>query len=745
MAITDRICPIISSVSTRAYNLDFFYRNSIQRSTSVAYGPRLRGKVKGTVNPYSFSEAAQPEVRKSLNDFFVEAGDFLSTDGGPPRWFSPLECGARAPGSPLLLYLPGIDGTGLGLIRHHRRLGEIFDIWCLHFPVSDRTPSRDIVKLIERTVRSEYHRFPNRPIYIVGESIGACLALDVAASNPDIDLVLILANPVTRFNNFILQPLSGLLEFLPDQVPILIEENFGFKHGYPLATVLETILNGADVAQIGRGIFGDFFATSANLSTLIRILPKGTLLWKLHLLKSASASINSHMYTVKAQTLILLSGRDQWLLNKEDIERLLCTLPKCEVRRFKNNGQFLFLEDGVDLVTIIKFAYFYRRGKTLDYISDYIMPTPFEFKEFEESQKLVTAAISPAFFSTLENGTIVRSLAGIPSEGPVIYVGNHMLLGIELLQLAIHLLKEKNIMLRGLAHPMMFSKTVGSKLPDMQMFDSVRIGGAVPVSSLNFYKLLRSKAHVLLYPGGVREALHRKGEEYKLFWPQHSEFVRIASKFGAKIIPFGVVGEDDLCQMVLDYNDQMKIPFIKNFIQEITQDATKLSTNFLHSLMFLLYSYFLTSCEGRLAAVHNQPATAINDVCISYVYERRSLVTRATTVGLVVVVHLEMAKRSYWIHHHSIVCVNVSKAVRERRQRIAVTALYHRLRYIPRETDEYMIFGWIGAIGRFIRILFGLRWSIDFFSRYSEFVQEWIYDVFATTQFQDIIPRVSDA
>ncbi|WZZ78252.1 hypothetical protein YC2023_098824 [Brassica napus] len=79
--------------------------------------------------------------------------------------------------------------------------------------------------------------------------------------------------------------------------------------------------------------------------------------------------------------------------------------------------------------------------------------------------------------------------------------------------------------------------------------------------------------------------------------------------------------------------------------------------------MFLLYSYVLTSCERRLTAVHNQLATAINDVRISYVNERRSLVTRATTVGLVVVVHLEMAKRSYWIHHHSIVCVNVSKAL----------------------------------------------------------------------------------
>ncbi|KAG2314615.1 hypothetical protein Bca52824_017737 [Brassica carinata] len=159
------------------------------------------------------------------------------------------------------------------------------------------------------------------------------------------------------------------------------------SRGYPLATILETVLNGADVAQIGRGIFGDFFATSANLHTLIRILPKDTLLWKLHLLKSASASLNSHMHTVKAQTLILLSGRDQWLLNKEDIERLLCALPKCEVREFKNNGHFLLLEDGVDLVTIIKFAYFYRRGKTFDYISDSIMPTPFEFKEFKESQR----------------------------------------------------------------------------------------------------------------------------------------------------------------------------------------------------------------------------------------------------------------------------------------------------------------------------------------------------------------------
>lgn len=53
----------------------------------------------------------------------------------------------------------------------------------------------ELVKLVEKTIKFEHLRSPNRPIYLVGENIGACLALSVAALNPDIDLVLILANP----------------------------------------------------------------------------------------------------------------------------------------------------------------------------------------------------------------------------------------------------------------------------------------------------------------------------------------------------------------------------------------------------------------------------------------------------------------------------------------------------------------------------------------------------------------------
>lgn len=42
-----------------------------------------------------------------------------------------------------------------------------------------------------------------------------------------------------------------------------------------------------------------------------------------------------------------------------------------------------------------------------------------------------------------------------------------------------------------------------------------------------------------------------QGEAYKLFWPDQPEFVRMAARFGATIVPFGVVGEDDLVEVSL--------------------------------------------------------------------------------------------------------------------------------------------------------------------------------------------------
>lgn len=124
---------------------------------------------------------------------------------------------------------------------------------------------------------------------------------------------------------------------------------------------------------------------------------------------------------------------------------------------------------------------------------------------------------------------IVHGLGGIPMEGPVLIVGYHMFLGIELIPLVCQFFcPEKNYIARnGTPYAIL----------DSFLFDQIGIFGGVPVSAINFYKLLSLKCHILLYPGGIREALHRKGEEYKLFWPEQSEFVRMAARFGAKIVP----------------------------------------------------------------------------------------------------------------------------------------------------------------------------------------------------------------
>ena len=47
---------------------------------------------------------------------------------------------------------------------------------------------------------------------------------------------------------------------------------------------------------------------------------------------------------------------------------------------------------------------------------------------------------------------------------------------------------------------------------------------------------------MLLFPGGVRETIPAPEiDKYKLMWPEQSEFVRLAAKYNATIVPFGAM------------------------------------------------------------------------------------------------------------------------------------------------------------------------------------------------------------
>ncbi|CAA0824610.1 Esterase/lipase/thioesterase family protein [Striga hermonthica] len=533
--------------------------------------------VNGVFRPKPSAETKNGAL--TLKDYFEQSVELISrSDGGPPRWFSPLIDGQRPGKCPVLFSLPGVDGVGLGLLLHHERLGKIFDIWCMHIPLADRTPFAELVKLVESTVRSEHSRNPNRPIYLVGESFGGCIALAVAARNPDIDLILILANPATSFSKsqLQLQTLLPLSAIMPEQLLHGLPYLFTLLTGAPLKMVADATSKGLPFEEVIRNLTQETMAMLSNLSAMSDLLTLETIRWKLDLLKSGSSFANSRLHAVKAQTLILASGEDQLLPSKEEAERLRRVLPKCEIRVFDDKGHSLFLEDGVNLASILTGTSFYRRGRRHDYVSDYLPPTPSEFQKIYEPQRWIESVTSPVLLSTLKSGEIVRSLGGVPSDGPVLYVGYHMMLGLELVPLVSRFWRERNILLRGMAHPMIFTKLREGKLPALSAYDTFRTMGAVPVSGPNFYKLFSSNSHILLYPGGMREALHRKGEEYKLFWPEQSEFVRMAAKFGAKIVPFGSVGEDDIGHLLLDYDELMRIPYFKHEIKDLTDEAVKL-------------------------------------------------------------------------------------------------------------------------------------------------------------------------
>jgi 1-acyl-sn-glycerol-3-phosphate acyltransferase len=60
------------------------------------------------------------------------------------------------------------------------------------------------------------------------------------------------------------------------------------------------------------------------------------------------------------------------------------------------------------------------------------------------------------------------------------------------------------------------------------------------------------KESILLYPGGVREGFKRKNEKYQLFWPHKPEFVRMAARFGATIVPVASIGAEDCVNILMD-------------------------------------------------------------------------------------------------------------------------------------------------------------------------------------------------
>ncbi|KAG1678974.1 hypothetical protein FOA52_013037 [Chlamydomonas sp. UWO 241] len=210
--------------------------------------------------------------------------------------------------------------------------------------------------------------------------------------------------------------------------------------------------------------------------------------------------------------------------------------------------------------------------------------------------------VSPVFFSTQADGRVVRGLGAIPDDRPILFVGNHQLFAPDMPLMVAQFLREKKTLLRGLAHPIAVggpgaasaagpatasggggasgaaaggdgggAAARGAGAGSFGAF--LKTFGAVPVSGSNLYRLLAQGESVLLYPGGAREANKRRGEKYALLWPRKQEFVRMAARLGATIIPFAAIGAEDSINIMADSDAVLDLPVVGPMLRQRMKDA----------------------------------------------------------------------------------------------------------------------------------------------------------------------------
>ncbi|KAG2444441.1 hypothetical protein HXX76_001194 [Chlamydomonas incerta] len=154
---------------------------------------------------------------------------------------------------------------------------------------------------------------------------------------------------------------------------------------------------------------------------------------------------------------------------------------------------------------------------------------------------------------------VVLGFSNLPPPGsadferPMLFVGNHQKMGFYDTPLLVYELYVRGYRVRGLAHPGHWAGPFG------RWFESF---GAVKASPMAAFRLLRAREKVLLFPGGAKEVVKKRGQEYTLLWKDSPDFVRLAAKCNALIVPFAAVGADDAYDVIMDTDEVISHPLL---------------------------------------------------------------------------------------------------------------------------------------------------------------------------------------
>ena len=141
----------------------------------------------------------------------------------------------------------------------------------------------------------------------------------------------------------------------------------------------------------------------------------------------------------------------------------------------------------------------------------------------------------------------------LPADGRYLLVGNHTTLGlfdVPFLVLDVH--EQTGVLVRSLGERQHFRVPVWR--------DLLTHFGTISGTRENTRRLLRAGQAVLVFPGGGREVARRRGDHYPLVWRERIGFARLALEFAYPVVPFSMIGVDDMWDIVADADDRLYAP-----------------------------------------------------------------------------------------------------------------------------------------------------------------------------------------
>ncbi len=238
------------------------------------------------------------------------------------------------PHAPLLIYLPGMDGTGQLLRSQASSLERSFDIRRLSIPVDDLTDWDALVNKIADLIETELGtQIPRRALYLCGESFGGCLALKLAIAKPKLCDRLILVNPASSFKQ---QPWMRWATYFTHLLPANL---------YSLSCmVLLPFLAALDrIAREDRNL----------LLQVMQSVRFKSAMWRISLLDSFDVSVEQ-LQQIAQPTLIISSGRDRLLPSAAEGKLLNQNIPRSDLHLIPDGGHAVLLERDVDFEEILR-------------------------------------------------------------------------------------------------------------------------------------------------------------------------------------------------------------------------------------------------------------------------------------------------------------------------------------------------------------------------------------------------------